>query len=247
MTYTKLHYHVKREKPYLFIGSKIRGMLGYALKEEVCINPSLHCEGCFAAQECAFFKMYEAQNNTHSYRLDYKLQSEKFKFSLLLFSGLTGYEEAIDRAMQKALSSYAKFKVSSKEKKLKHKHAPSVIKLQFLTPLRIKKNNRFATREIDIFDILHSVHKRQLDLNGHSYQKLTLSIPKVVSRHLYYQDLTRRSNKQKTKMNLGGLMGEFVLSHVTQEAYDLLRVAEVIGAGKGTVFGLGKIRLEEIA
>ncbi len=42
-------------------------------------------------------------------------------------------------------------------------------------------------------------------------------------------------------------MGEMVISNLSKEAYDLLKTGEVIGVGKSTVFGLGKIKMEELA
>jgi CRISPR/Cas system endoribonuclease Cas6 (RAMP superfamily) len=47
-------------------------------------------------------------------------------------------------------------------------------------------------------------------------------------------------------MNLGGLMGEMIISDVNKEVYDLLKIGEVIGVGKSTVFGLGKIKVEDL-
>jgi CRISPR/Cas system endoribonuclease Cas6 (RAMP superfamily) len=47
-------------------------------------------------------------------------------------------------------------------------------------------------------------------------------------------------------MNLGGLMGEILINNADKEIYRLLKLGEVIGVGKSTVFGLGKIKVEEI-
>ena len=44
--------------PYKFIGSTIRGALGWSLKRVVCINPSFKCEGCFAKDNCLYYDMY---------------------------------------------------------------------------------------------------------------------------------------------------------------------------------------------
>jgi CRISPR/Cas system endoribonuclease Cas6 (RAMP superfamily) len=38
-----------------------------------------------------------------------------------------------------------------------------------------------------------------------------------------------------------------IISNLNQEVYDLLKIGEVIGVGKSTVFGLGKIKIEELA
>ena len=249
MRYTKLTFQIKSEKkPHFFIGSKIRGMLGYALKDEVCINPSMKCEGCFAAKECVFYEMYEKVNATHKYRLDFKLYDKKYVFSMLLFNTLQAEEKSIRKAMLKALDDNKEIDFKSKEKKFKKsKKGTALLKLTFETPLRIKKQNTFARDDIDLLDILRSIHRRNRDLQGktHKYLKIEENY-KVVSKNLRYQELTRKSNKQKTTMNMGGLMGEMIITSVDKKVYNLLKLGEVIGVGKATVFGLGKIKLEEL-
>ena len=248
MTYTKQTYTIKSApKPYLFIGSKVRGTFGYALKEEVCINPTFECANCFAAKECLFYKFYEKQNATHNYRLDYKLYSGKYKFSLLLFNEAQQEKDVIHKAMMASLKEYKEIAFKEKRKTLKIKKGSKVIKLEFLTPLRIKKQNRFAINDIELLDILLSIYRRNLDLQNLPYKRVEFDTSyKIVSKNLRYQELTRRSNKQNTKMNLGGLMGEMVISNLSKEVYDLLKIGEVIGVGKSTVFGLGKIKVEDI-
>ena len=248
MKYTKQTYFIKLvKKPHYFIGSKVRGTFGYALKEEVCVNPTFECKGCFARKECIFYKFYEEQNVTNSYRLDFKLDSQKYKFSLFLFSDAQKYKDVIAKAMLNSLSEHKKIKFKEKTKTFKIKKRAKVIKLEFVTPLRIKKQNRFATRNIELLDILLSIYKRSLDLQGVPFKRVDIDTSyKIVSKNLRYQELTRRSNKQNVKMNLGGLMGEMVISGVSREVYELLKQGELIGVGKSTAFGLGKIKVENL-
>jgi len=248
LTYIKIKYKLDAPKPHDFIGSKVRGMLGYALKEEVCVNPSYKCEGCFAAKECVFYEMYEKVNATHKYRLDFNLYDNNYAFSLYLFDTLQAEEVSIGKAMLHALNEYKNIELQSKEKVFKKsKKGVSLLKLTFETPLRIKKNNTFARDDIELIDILRSAYKRNRDLHGKKHKPLSIDENyKVVSKHLHYKELTRRSNKQKTTMNMGGLMGEMIITGVDKKVYNLLKLAEVIGVGKATVFGLGKIKIEEI-
>ena len=247
MTYIKQTYNIDTKKPHFFIGSKVRGAFGYALKEEVCINPTFKCKGCFAHKECIFYKFYEEQNTTHNYRLDFKLSSYKYKFSLLLFNDAQKHKDSIATAMLNSLKENNEIKFKEKEKKLKTKKGSKVIKLEFLTPLRIKKQNKFATRDVELLEILLSIYKRHLELQGLPYKRVKLDTSYItVSKNLRYQELTRRSNKQRTTMNLGGLMGEIIISNVNKEVYNLLKIGEVIGVGKSTVFGLGKIKIEDL-
>ena len=175
MTYILQKYKINAKKPYLFIGSKVRGALGYALKEEVCINPSFTCKDCFSAKECIFYRMYEEQNIIHNYRLDFKLESDKYKFSLLLFEDAQNHKDSIKKAMLKSLEHYKEITFKEKSKKLKTKEFSSIIKLSFETPLRIKKRNRFATDDIDLLDILVSIKKRYQGLKNLPDEQLDIS------------------------------------------------------------------------
>jgi len=47
-------------------------------------------------------------------------------------------------------------------------------------------------------------------------------------------------------MNIGGMAGEIELKGLNKECYDVLKVGELIGVGKQTVFGLGKIEVQEL-
>jgi len=75
--------HTKEKPPY-FMGSMLRGALGYALKKVTCINPSYKCEGCFAAKECLYYNFYEQKNAFHDYRFNIDLGTKTFDFELLL-------------------------------------------------------------------------------------------------------------------------------------------------------------------
>jgi len=84
-----------------------------------------------------------------------------------------------------------------------------------------------------------------MQLLGKGYKKFPYNIEgEIVSTNLHYKELTRRSNRQKSTMNLGGLMGEITIEGLNKESYEVLKVGELLGAGKSTVFGLGKIEVE---
>ncbi len=139
MTYKKLTFKTSSNKPHDFIGSKIRGALGYALKEEVCINPTYQCENCFNIQNCVFFKMFEEQNIVHKYRLDFILDDDNFEFSIYLFDELINYSQNITLAMIKSLVEYKNIEVSEESLEFINDNFSSIIKIEFETPLRIKK------------------------------------------------------------------------------------------------------------
>ncbi|MFL6260778.1 MAG: CRISPR system precrRNA processing endoribonuclease RAMP protein Cas6 [Thermoanaerobaculia bacterium] len=53
----------------------------------------------------------------------------------------------------------------------------------------------------------------------------------------------RWSQRQNTAMKLGGLVGTLTLEGDLAPFAPLLRAAEILHAGKGAVFGLGKIEV----
>ncbi len=55
----------------------------------------------------------------------------------------------------------------------------------------------------------------------------------------------RWGERPKTTMNIWGLMGEIEILGLSKECYEILKIGELIGVGKQTVFGLGKIEAKE--
>jgi CRISPR/Cas system endoribonuclease Cas6 (RAMP superfamily) len=47
-------------------------------------------------------------------------------------------------------------------------------------------------------------------------------------------------------MQMDGLIGELEIKNLDEKSYKLLKLGEIIGVGKSTVFGLGKIEIKEI-
>ncbi len=270
------HIEVKintTHKPSYFIGSMIRGAMGYALKKVTCINPSYNCEGCFAQNSCLYHQFYELKNSFHKYRFDIELGSGKFDFGLYLFddacdrlpyvlsalemvlksNGLTKHNyifndiefflngNAIyENGAFKSLDILPKvFKVDS--------FCPN-IKLKLLTPLRIKKSNKFLRDDVELEDILRSIYQKEQEFNsGKKAFKLDY-IPSyaTVIKALSYKSLTRNSNRQKQRMKMDGIVGELAFMGLDERSYELLKLGEVIGVGKQTVMGLGKIEVVDL-
>lgn len=88
MIYSKITIIIKDKPPY-FIGSQLRGALGYALKKVTCINPSFQCEECFAQNDCLYYQFYEKKNSFHNYRFDIELGLDFYEFNFYLFEDIT--------------------------------------------------------------------------------------------------------------------------------------------------------------
>ncbi len=270
MTYTKLSIIIKDKPPY-FIGSQLRGTLGYALKKVTCINPSYTCEGCFATSNCLYHEFYEEKNTFHKYRFDFELGFSYYNFDFYLFDTATSKLPYVVSAFHMLLTqiglgvekkTYKEFDMFINDancfkdgklslpkeftKKFTIDNFCPDITLQFITPLRIKKENRFIrSEELEFSDIINSIYQRQMKLLGRDYKKFPYPIVgEIVSKKLEFKELTRQSNRQKTTMNLGGLIGEISIRNLSKECYDVLKVGELIALGKSTVFGLGKIEVK---
>lgn len=275
MIYTRLSVIIKTaQKPPYFIGSQIRGAFGYALKKVTCINPISDCEGCFATSNCLYYQFYEEKNSYHKYRLDFELGKDYYDFSFFLFDNICEklpyvisalYMMLTQNGLGKEKVKYEKFEmfvndvscmlngkiVLPKEfiKKFQIKNRFENIKLKLITPLRIKKENRFLRNdELELHSLINSIYQRQMKILGRDYKKFPYEIKgEIINKNLHFKELTRLSNKQKTTMNMGGIIGEIEFKNLNKECFEVLKLGELLGVGKQTVFGLGKIKMEELS
>jgi len=257
-------------KAPFFIGSSVRGGLGAALKSVVCVNPTFECEGCFGQESCIYYDLYEKKNRFHLFRLDIELNPSTYNFGLYLFGSLMerypyivsalhklfthkglGAQRATTQNFEISAQGEALYKdgrfynVAVKPKNLQIDNYCPDIRVKFVTPLRIKKHGRLARPEnLEIKDVLVSIAKKETFYEGDDVRFGEL--PRVKREDVRFLDLTRYSNRQKTKMKIGGVVGEMELEGVSEDIYRLLKVGEVVGVGKLGTFGLGKIEVEEM-
>ncbi|MDY0365870.1 MAG: CRISPR system precrRNA processing endoribonuclease RAMP protein Cas6 [Arcobacteraceae bacterium] len=273
MKYTKITIRINTQhKPPFFIGSALRGAFGYALKKITCINPQYVCDGCFAKESCLYYEFYEEKNSFHKYRFDFRLAMEQYEFDYYLFDDATSKLPYIISSFIKMLKDYGLGKdgvkfddfdiyindilaTNGSEIKLPKEYVKvfkideiySDVYLELITPLRIKKENRFLrTDDIELSDIVNSTYQRQMRLLGRGFKKFPYQIKgEIVEKNLKYQELTRSSNRQKTLMNLGGIMGNMTIRNLNKESFEVLKLAELLAVGKQSVFGLGKIKINK--
>ena len=261
------------QKPPFFIGSQVRGAFGYALKSVSCINPSYKCDKCFAKESCLYYDFFEKKNSYHRYRLDFELGAEIYDFGIVLLGSgceklpyiasaaymmLKRYGLGKDRVKYDKFNMYVNGEACLKDDKISlprdyvkefsFDSDGGDVKVKFATPLRIKKDNVFLKKDnICLREILNSIYQRCLSLFGQDHEALPFEVKGEIARKdLRYVELTRRSNRQNATMNLGGLMGSLEIKGVSKECMELLKLGEIIGAGKQTVFGLGKIKTEDM-
>jgi CRISPR/Cas system endoribonuclease Cas6 (RAMP superfamily) len=72
---------------------------------------------------------------------------------------------------------------------------------------------------------------------------MSLRLPfliKIVKRVLYWHDWERYSNRQETRMKMGGFMGEITYEGDFEPFLPYIRLGEYMHVGKGSSFGLGR-------
>jgi hypothetical protein len=270
------HIDVKintNHKASFFTGSMIRGALGYTLKRVTCINPSYKCDGCFAKDGCLYYDFYEQANSFHKYRFDIVLGSGKFDFGLYLFDNACDAIPYILSALHITLSKngltkhnyiFSDFEIRLNEESIfdgesfksldilpkrfqLDNYCPN-IKIKLETPLRIKRDNKLLKDDVAIEDILRSIYQKAQEFGtGKKAFKLDY-IPQYTTtlKALKYQPLLRRSNRQNKRLNMDGVVGEIAVLGLDRRSYELLKLGEIIGVGKQTVMGLGRIVVEDV-
>ena len=131
--------------------------------------------------------------------------------------------------------------------------APQCVTLHFQTPLRLQQNghalapHRLAPRSL----VMAAARRGSLLAKFHGggepaidWTALTAEADAITDqRQLEWRDWTRYSSKQKTTMQLGGVIGQWELRGDLTHALPWLKLGERLHVGKETVFGLGQYRL----
>lgn len=130
----------------------------------------------------------------------------------------------------------------------------SPLTLKFMTPTRLKFNNEL-TMDFTFRMLILKMLRRTLEI-AHFYapdtkpdwefHDLLVKADEVrfVDKKLYWEDWTRYSNRQNSTLKIGGFFGDVTLDGDISPFSHLLRIAEVLHVGKGTVFGLGKMKIQ---
>lgn len=130
---------------------------------------------------------------------------------------------------------------------------PSQITLRFMTPYRAQENARIITHHAEITPqlILNAIKRRYIVLSslygsgpGMDIADVDAEDLVVTSNMLYFKDWERYSNRQQTKMSMGGMLGTIGISGNLAPYWQLLKTGEYIHIGKNAVFGLGKFTVE---
>ncbi|MBZ0169326.1 hypothetical protein MELA_00766 [Candidatus Methylomirabilis lanthanidiphila] len=132
-----------------------------------------------------------------------------------------------------------------------HVHDHEVV-LHLLTPMRLRFDEALVNH-LDFHVLIRNLLRRLSALSYfHCGRQLNLDFKEFIASaqevkaeetDLRWVDWTRYSNRQKRKIQMGGLIGQVTYSGPLAEFLPFLRLGELVHVGKGTVFGLGKYTL----
>jgi CRISPR-associated endoribonuclease Cas6 len=133
---------------------------------------------------------------------------------------------------------------------------PGSLTINFITPTRLKFEGKLTPtlefhvlirnmlRRISLLSYFHC--GEELDLDYRSLIEESLSI-RVKKSNLHWFDWERYSNRQDTRMMMGGFLGSVTFEGEIEPFLPFLLLGEYIHVGKGTSFGLGKYNISETA
>lgn len=141
------------------------------------------------------------------------------------------------------------------EELVRIRRASTAVRLILETPLRLKVNNKLQQDRFDPKEFFTQLGRRlwallvvyhDADPERIDFRPLLREtpLPQVVNGRVRWRELSRYSNRQKSKLKMGGLVGEVDLRGIQEAWWPLLLAAEAVHVGKGTVMGLGQIRLD---
>ncbi len=127
---------------------------------------------------------------------------------------------------------------------------PARIRICFLTPTRIKYKGRL-TKDLEFHVFFRNLLRRISLLSYfHCGQRLDDSrFRQLIDRAreitiqdqaLHWYDWNRWSNRQGTRMKMGGFMGEITYEGDLEPFWPYIRLGEYVHVGKGSSFGLGR-------
>lgn len=134
--------------------------------------------------------------------------------------------------------------------------AASQVAIELLSPLRIRYEERLAAT-LEFHMLIRSLLRRLAHLSyfhcggdpsAVAFREWIDQAQQVrtVSSSLIWSDWTRYSTRQQTAMEFGGLTGRAVFEGPLDRFLPLLRLGEIVHAGKGTSFGLGRYRIDDV-
>lgn len=136
---------------------------------------------------------------------------------------------------------------------------PETLRIILCSPLRVQRSETLVGPEEFAFADLFGPLLRRLSMLTYFHGDVPLDVDfrdlmtqarriPLLSARLHWHDWTRYSSRQQTPMQMGGLMGEFVLrGDDIGPFWPYLWVGQWTHAGKGTSMGLGQYTIHSTA
>ena len=133
---------------------------------------------------------------------------------------------------------------------------PAKVRMRLTSPVRLRQKGNYLSGLDNVGDIVAAVLRRLLLLRaehgeGRVEQDLStwftaLRAVRPLAVNLHWHDWERYSNRQQSRMQMGGLLGDVLLDGRQIEPYwSLLWVGQFVHIGKATSMGLGAYTVEE--
>ncbi|MBB5022243.1 CRISPR system precrRNA processing endoribonuclease RAMP protein Cas6 [Desulfurispira natronophila] len=253
-----------------FKHSTLRGALGHGLRRTICIKRKGECATCSLLKHCPYTTIFDNTVTQHEqiplvcYSGDTRTQyepGEAIPLQITLMGPAMQHCAYVLLALQEMATQGLgkerhKFSLSDNPPQpltselYSTPFSPGTYRLHLLSPLRSKTGSRL-TADLAIPKVLQLAQRRLQGLQEYHQQpspQFLTSLPEAqeISRNLQWLDIGRYSNRQATKMKLGGFVGTMEFSDPTGAAATMLSAAAKIHIGKQTTFGYGKIELEGI-
>ena len=243
--------------------STVRGAIGINLRKVACIKKTYTCEGCSIILYCPYAELFDAAiaQKEHLPFVSY-CQNIKTDFAAgdALNVKFTIMGEAIKYAPYVLLAldemcsggigvERTKFNISTpptvETKSLSFVPAePGRYRLHMISPLRAKQGNKLA-KDVSLLKILNLAANRVKMLYGLDTEWSAGDVKELLS-NLKWLDVDRYSNRQKSKMSLGGFVGVIAYEDTRGYAAGLLNFVSELHIGKQTTFGYGKLTQEKL-
>jgi hypothetical protein len=125
------------------------------------------------------------------------------------------------------------------------------VEIFYMMPLRLKSKNRLVVESIDFQTLVRACCRRissleeafgngEPDIDYSSLVKEAVNVETVRS-DIRWERVHRYSNRQHTRMNIGGIVGKAEYHGDITPYWPLLKYCEVVHIGKQTAFGNGRI------
>jgi CRISPR-associated endoribonuclease Cas6 len=135
------------------------------------------------------------------------------------------------------------------------KNGTKAVRIKFITPCRIQYEGH-VSKALEFHILVRNLLRRISLMNYFHGNGINpeMDFKQIIDRargirmemtSLEWKDWQRYSNRQQSKIEMGGFVGEAVYTGDLAEFMPLLKLGEALHIGKGTVFGLGKYECQK--